>query len=303
MDFVTIIYNNKTELNLMKLQAISMKYVDINLINNIYIIYNDIGDYNIDDILPFYPENLRNKVTVVYNRDVHNCFKNNILEFPWHKQQILKLLVANIVKSKYYLILDGKNHFIKNIIYSDYFNENGFPKLFVWDPGPMIKYYHSCLDYFQIKDPYDFKNTKEPNIFLTTTPFLMCKDDVLEMIKYIVKKENDTFFNFFMKRFDLHTEFYLYITYLIFKNKIQFCNITNVNYSSIMNGDLGKWNSYEDNALPIINIPHIKIFGLHRTAISKGDHIFKQNMLTFYHLYYDDKTCEFIKNNILEIVN
>jgi hypothetical protein len=300
MDFVTIIYNNKTELNLMKLQAISMKYVDIKLINNIYIVYNDTGYYNINDVLPFYPENLRSKVNIVYNRDVDICFKDNMSEFPWHKQQILKLLLANIVKSKYYLILDGKNHFIKNITYSDYFNKNGFPKLFVWDPGPMIKYYYSCLDYFQIKDPYDFKNTKKCNIFLTTTPFLMCKQDVLEMIEYIVKKENDTFFNFFMKRFDSHTEFYLYITYLIFKNKIQFCDITSVNYSSIMGYDLGKWNSYEDNALPIINIPHIKIFGLHRNAISKGGNTFKQNMLTFYHLYYDDNTCEFIKNNILE---
>jgi hypothetical protein len=301
MDFVTIIYNNKTELNLIKLQAISMKYVDINLINKIYIVYNDTGYYNIDDILPFYPENLRSKVNIVYNQDIDTCFKDK--QSNWHNQQILKLLVANIIESKYYLIMDGKNHFIKNITYSDYFNKNGFPKLFVWHPGDMIKYYYSCLDYFQIKDPYDFKNTKDCNIFLTTTPFLMCKHDVLEMIEYIIKKENDTFFNFFIKRLDLHTEFYLYITYLIFKNKIQFYEITSANYSSIMGHGLGKWNSYEDNALPIINMPRIKIFGLHRAAISKADNTFKQNMLTFYRLYYNNKECEFIKNNILEINN
>ena len=301
MDFVTIIYNNKTELNLMKLQAISMKYVDQKIINNIYIIYNDIGAYNIDDILPFYPENLRSKVKVVYNLEIDACFKDKPHAFPWHKQQILKLLVANIVESKYYLIMDGKNHFIKNILYSDYFNEMGYPRLFAWDPGHMIRYYYSCLDYFQIEDPYDLKNNTNCNIFLTTTPFLMRKDDVLEMIEYIVKKENDTFFNFFMKRSDLHTEFYLYITYLIFKNKIKYCALTSTNFSAIMGYTLGKWTSYEDNALPIINIPRIKIFGLHRNAISKMDNTVKQNMLTFYHLYYDHKTCEFIKNNILEL--
>jgi hypothetical protein len=299
MDFVTIIYNNKIELNLMKLQAISMKYVDQKIINNIYIIYNDIGAYNIDDILPFYPENLRSKVKVVYNTDIDSCFEGSISN--WYKQQILKLLVANIVESKYYLIMDGKNHFIKNITYSDYFNDNGYPRLFVWNPGNMIRYYYSCLDYFQIEDPYDLKNTKNCNIFLTTTPFLMCKDDILEMIEYIVERENDTFYNFFMKRSDLHTEFYLYITYLIFKNKIKYCDITSTNFSAIMGNSLGKWNSYEDNALPIINIPRIKIFGLHRGAIAKMDDTVKQNMLTFYHLYYDDETCEFIKNNILEI--
>ena len=143
MDFVTIIYNNKTELNLMKLQAISMKYVDQKIINNIYIIYNDIGAYNIDDILPFYPENLRSKVKVVYNLEIDACFEGSMSN--WHNQQILKLLVANIVESKYYLIMDGKNHFIKNILYSDYFNEMGYPRLFAWDPGHMIRYYYSCF--------------------------------------------------------------------------------------------------------------------------------------------------------------
>jgi hypothetical protein len=69
-----------------------------------------------------------------------------------------------------------------------------------------------------------------------------------------------------------------------------------------MGHELCKWNSYEDNALPIINMPHIKIFGLHRYAIKNADDTFKQNMLSFYHLYFDDNTCEFIKNNILEII-
>ena len=299
MDFVTIIYNNKTELNLMKLQAISMKYVDQKIINNIYIIYNDIGAYNIDDILPFYPENLRSKVKVVYNLEIDACFEGSMSN--WHNQQILKLLVANIVESKYYLIMDGKNHFIKNILYSDYFNEMGYPRLFAWNPGNMIRFYYSCLNYFQVEDPFDFKNTKNCDILLTTTPFLMCKEDVLEMIEYIVKRENDTFYNYFIKNTDLHTEFYLYITYLIFKNKIKYCALTSTNFSAIMGHGLGKWNSYEDNALPIINIPRVKILGLHRGAIAKMDCTFKQNMLTFYHLYYDHETCEFIKNNILEL--
>ena len=301
MDFVTIIYNNETELNLMKLQAISMKFVDIKLINKIYIIYNDIGEYNIDDILPFYPENLRSKVKIVYNTDIDNCFKDKMHTFPWHNQQILKLLMANIVESKYYLLMDGKNHFVKKITRKDYFNKNNFPKIFVWDPGNMIRHYYSCLDYFQIEDPYDFKNNKNCNIFLTTTPFLMCKNDVLEMIEYIEKRENDTFYNYFMKNTDKYTEFYLYITYLIFKKRIRFCDIVSTNFSCIMGHALGQWNSYEDNALPIINIPRIKIFGLHRGAIANMDDKYKQNMLTFYHLYYDDDTCEFIKNNILEL--
>ena len=104
-----------------------------------------------------------------------------------------------------------------------------------------------------------------------------------------------------MKNTDKYTEFYLYITYLIFKKRIRFCDIVSTNFSCIMGHALGQWNSYEDNALPIINIPRIKIFGLHRGALANMDDKYKQNMLTFYHLYYDDDTCEFIKNNILEL--
>jgi hypothetical protein len=299
MDFVTIIYNDDTELNLMKLQAISMKYVDIKIINNIYIIYNDKGEYDIDNILPFYPENLRSKVKIVYNKDISASFEGN--SSNWYNQQVLKLLIANIVESKYYLLMDGKNHFIKNITYKDYFNKNNFPKIFVWHPGSMIKYYYSSLEYFKIKDPYNLQNSTNCDLFLTTTPFLMCKNDVLGMIEYIVKRENDTFYNYFMKNTDKHTEFYLYIAYLIFKKRIRFCDIVSTNFSCIMGHPLGQWNSYEDNALPIINIPRIKIFGLHRAAIANMDDKCKQNMLTFYHLYYDDDTCEFIKNNILEL--
>ena len=91
MDFVTIVFNNEIEINLLKLQAMSIKYVDENLINNLYIIYNDIGVFDIDDVVKYYPENIRKRVIVLYNIEVHDYFKNK--KSSWHNQQLLKLLI------------------------------------------------------------------------------------------------------------------------------------------------------------------------------------------------------------------
>jgi hypothetical protein len=46
LDFITIIYNDEREINLLKLQASSFSFVDTNIINNIIIIFNDNKNLN-----------------------------------------------------------------------------------------------------------------------------------------------------------------------------------------------------------------------------------------------------------------
>ena len=41
VDFVTIVYDDETELNLLRLQASSFNMVDPRLINNILVVFND----------------------------------------------------------------------------------------------------------------------------------------------------------------------------------------------------------------------------------------------------------------------
>lgn len=43
-DFVSVIYYKKVEIDLLKIQLFSFKFVDINIINNIYILFNDSKD-------------------------------------------------------------------------------------------------------------------------------------------------------------------------------------------------------------------------------------------------------------------
>ncbi len=293
IDFVTITYNNSIEMNLLKLQAYSMKYVDINFINKIIIIYNDTGYYDFSDIINCYPEELQNKVMIINAIDVIPNYDTS----SWYNQQLCKLLIANIVESEYYLILDGKNHFIKYVDQYDYFNSNK-PILFVNNPGEMIDFYYNCLKYFKIKCPYNFNKETGINIFLTTTPFLMSKKDVLDMINLIEDRENMSFIDFFKSKEETITEFYIYITYLIYTNKISNYTLRPSNYTSIMNNIFAVSNTFDKQEIKL-NKSYVKIFGLHREAIKSMDNNYKLKLHDMYKKYYSDNICQFINTSIL----
>ena len=297
MDFVTVVYNDRVELNLLKLQAISFKYVDINIINNIYILYNDVGKYDFTEIITFYPSPIQTKVKIIYNTEIDDCFHNSTSS--WSNQRIIKLLVAKMVSSPYYLVLDSKNHFIRNITIDDYFDGTK-PILFHHNPGNMIRYYYNCLQYFDTKDPFNYVSKGNHNL-LTTTPFLMCKQDVLELIEYVVKREKEKFYLFFEKNNNNYCEFYLYSTYLIFKNKLKDCSLKPINFITVFGINSPGWDSDSKNnrCLTALHNPNLKCFGLHRKAIPLMDDEYKKNILLFYHHFFDDVTCDFIKKEIL----
>jgi hypothetical protein len=85
IDFVTIFFKNELELQLLKLQAMSMKYLDINLINSIIIVYNNNDElFDINLIIDYYPEILREKVKIVniINTEIFINLKNNYTGSP-----------------------------------------------------------------------------------------------------------------------------------------------------------------------------------------------------------------------------
>ena len=45
-DFVSIIFDNDTEINLLKVQLFSFTFVNLNIINQIYILFNDAQNKN-----------------------------------------------------------------------------------------------------------------------------------------------------------------------------------------------------------------------------------------------------------------
>ena len=310
IDFVTIVYDNETELNLLKLQAHSFKFIDRSLLNDIIIVYNDKNPSNFKktfkrNILPFYPRNFQHKVKIITLEDL-----NIKLESSWNSQQIVKLEISKLIQSEYYVMLDAKNHFIRKVNYRTFF-KNGKPAIFLNNPGKMIRYYYNCLDYFEAQDPFNYKKTGKGNeILLTTTPYLFHTEDVKDLLKFIENKEKTPFPIFFQQNRNL-TEFYLYSTYLIYTNKIKNCwmcpSICKILYGEINRAEVeGRINQCLLNT-------NIKCFGLHRkfvkdvseaqaeeinTEWNENDNTYKKNILIFYSNFYDKETIDFIGNEI-----
>ena len=111
IDFATLTFNDNVEIGLLKLQAISFKYVEPECIGKIFVFYNDSGTDKIEFIKNYYPKNLLSKINIIY-RD--NIFDNHIERSDWFNQQYFKLYISNYIQCEYYVILDSKNHFIRN---------------------------------------------------------------------------------------------------------------------------------------------------------------------------------------------
>ena len=74
-DFVSIIFDKQIEIELLKIQLFSFKFVDENIINNIYILFNDEKEKNSifkekynNEIINYVPINLRTKISIIYIR-------------------------------------------------------------------------------------------------------------------------------------------------------------------------------------------------------------------------------------------
>jgi hypothetical protein len=138
MSFVTVTYSR--EYPLLRLQALSMAYffdaADDNRFKDIIVVLSDlchrdscVREFN-ETILPYYGH-LQSRVKVYNARELvaneshvgyeHSSWRQDYVKldgimYPrgWRVQQVLKLTVASVVRSKYYVILDSKNHFLRS---------------------------------------------------------------------------------------------------------------------------------------------------------------------------------------------
>lgn len=294
-DFVTLCFENEIEMDLMKLQAMSFAFVPSDLVHEIIICWNDIGPFPSNfSIIEYYPKILRPKVKCISRNDIFDTEQKS----DWRNQQICKLVVAKQIKAPHYIILDAKNHFIKPITEKHFYNEEGKPKLYLGNPGKMISYFDYCLQYFniekqnlQIASPY---SVEDPNCqFCTTTPFIFKTDIVLEMMSHMESVENLKFPDLFL----LHkegTEFYFYISYLIWKEYIQGYHIQKKMHVTLWPDLEKEWNQldYIENS---IEEEDCQIFGLHRKAIVKMEKEQIQDLLKFYTKFYSKKMLKQIK--------
>jgi len=306
-DIVTLTYSNIIDINLIKLQAMSMKYLDVSMINNIFVVYNDKNNNELVlegiGILECYPENIRNKVKIIYVEDLGGSYKYPNWSSGWQSQQITKLVISKIILSKYYLILDSKNHFIRDINYNYFFNEDG--KLYKVKNGSYgpIRWYN-CLDYFGVS----YTNTTDCPEFNNVTPFMMITKEVVDMIQYIEDREGCDFYDFFMaaEYGNRYTEFFLYSGYLTMVDKVSMYVDVSALCSTLFGTPLTQWSTYERVFERVLYDPNIKIVGLHRGSLKdRGEYRcieleYKQKLVNeFYPTFFNTTECNFIRDEII----
>jgi len=297
LDFVTILFNNDVEKDLLKIHAYSFKYVDLDIINKIYVLFNDDVENKLtfkklfeEDIINYYPTEARNKINLVFLDDIGLDFKKS----NWFTQQIVKIVVSKIIKSKYYVVIDAKNHFLENIKI-DYFFRNGKPYLY-FNPNPdkLLEYYNNCLEYFNVKSRFNHINNKFR--VQTTTPFLFITNECSSLIKFVEDKENMPFYTFFISK-SIFTEFFFYYAFLIYSKKDDFYDYEYDRMHPVITiGNSKEYYNTWDYKVDVLKKNKIFIFALHRLSFFILDQDYKEKLIEFYKTAYNNE--EFIMTHI-----
>jgi hypothetical protein len=283
-DFVSIIFYNKREMNLLKIQLFSFMFVDINIINNIYILFNDTKNKNeqfneeyLTSIKKYVPTHLINKIKIIYITDLI-CL-NETYVTDWFTQQFAKIYISKIINSKYYIMLDSKNIFIKNIDIT-YFIENDKIKMYQnTHSDDFLNYYSNCFNYFDIKN---FNPYKDPLYIQTTTPFIFITQECKNMIDFIENKENTTLHTFFLTH--KYTEFFLYFAWLCFTNKHNNYIYLNEPINNAIigphNPDICVWNSW-NSKINHINMYNCRVLSISSKCIDFIDDSYKCDIINY----------------------
>jgi len=291
-DFVSIVYYKKSEIDLLKIQLFSFTLVDSNIINNIYILFNDSKEKNAQFeteystcIKDFVPVHLIDKIKIIYITDL--ICVDGVYVSNWFTQQFAKLYVSKIINSKYYIMLDSKNIFIKKIDLSYFILNDKIKMYYSTHCEALLNYYSNCFDYFGVENSNPYKH---PFYIQTTTPFIFVTQECKNMIDFIENKENNNLYMFFLKK--KHTEFFLYFAWLHFaKNTNSYIYIDEPINNAIIgpfDPNIYIWNSWSSK------LEHLRKYNCRVLSISSKctkfiDNSYKDNMKHFINNLFKNK--------------
>ena len=127
----------------------------------------------------------------------------------WYLQQILKLAVANIVKTPLYLILDTDCFLTKAFTYNDLFHEG---KIIV-DTVPWTNEPYRWFWSMDIIDGVSF-NELSAQLAISVTPQILVTDVVRQLLTYLYQKESSLSWDEYLSSRKF-TEFTLYWLFLL----------------------------------------------------------------------------------------
>jgi hypothetical protein len=153
-----------------------------------------------------------------HNYNVYHCeqipgFINH--KTGWFNQQICKLIVANVIASKYYLILDSKNYVVKSFDPTTWIKDEKITMLKLEPLGDFVEWFKESCRLFDL----EVDNNSAMN---AVTPFIMKTQYVQDLLSYLQSRDlklTDVIGNHTDSKFKC-VEFYLYNLWLIYTNKI-----------------------------------------------------------------------------------
>lgn len=279
-DIVVVAYCD--ELRLLRLQARSInKYVSKDSIGTIHIILHDM---RVQEFTRYFDKYIMPEYGIFQNKIKLSSYKDiigyHVPDLNWWTQQSIKLLASHVVETDNYLILDCKNHFIRPIDSTRFYNGDNLMRM--W-----LSYYHIGFDDHLRKSYAYFGGTGTYSVeqaLPTITPFLMKTSIVRELISEVEAKENIDFHSFFIEQ--KFTEFFFYFGYLLAKHGSINKLYTDVGFigltyfvNCLTNPDM------VDHMDICIKDDNIYTLGVHKTIIQQADDGFKQRIIYHWKAY------------------
>lgn len=182
----------------------------------------------------------------------------------WRGQQLLKLVVANHLAARYYLVLDAKNHFVHRTLVRDFFTETAIKTFRRAAPQNYHSHIKKSFGAFAAEDRAgEFADSAMPTI----TPYLMDAGLVRGLMS-----ELETIYagrsleDLFEKELSGTTEFFLYCAYLVTTGQESLYE-----HSAKMAATLfTKWPREHKDVMKLVNSARsnkVAIFGLHRRRL------------------------------------
>ena len=200
------------------------KFLETDNLDQFYIICPKDDIQNISKYTELYP-------SIPYKFIEENSLLNDSVQNieGWYKQQIIKLTVALIVNTDYYLVVDSDMYINQSLKYKDLFHNKKLKYSFEEWQTKNDKYYSTNSNWWESSCKilnYPVENIYNDKYLMGVTPQILITEEVIKLLSFLKLKYN----NEWQKTiYDMKfTEYTLYWIYLLMNNKKELYTIEGV---------------------------------------------------------------------------